>query len=97
MRTEDEFSGHGFASHLVRSGVELLATTGCTRCKVLHEADNEAARRAYAGAGLVQVTRDLTFAHDATGPCRHLTENRRRSPSAGYINPAALGTARLDP
>jgi len=68
VRTEDECSGQGFASLLVRTGVDLLAAAGCTRCKVLHEADNEAARRAYAGAGFVQVVRDLTFARDATPP-----------------------------
>jgi len=65
VRTEAEFSGQGFASHLVRAGVDLLATAGCTRCKVLHEADNEAAARAYARAGFVQYARDLTFARNA--------------------------------
>ncbi len=61
VRTEEQFSGRGLASFLVRSGVERLAAAGSTRLKIVYEEGNEAARRAYVGAGFVPGVRVVTY------------------------------------
>jgi len=61
MRTNDEYQGRGIASHLFDSGLEGLAEAGCTRLKVTYEVGNEAAQRAYLGAGFHPTTGDRTY------------------------------------
>lgn len=51
MRVEDEHSGRGVGTGLLRAGLDRLGEKGCRRLKVSHETDNEAARRLYHGAG----------------------------------------------
>jgi GNAT superfamily N-acetyltransferase len=51
MRTEDEFQNKGIARHVLTSGLERLARSGCSRLKVAYEEGNEHAERLYLSAG----------------------------------------------
>ena len=51
MRTEDEFQNMGIARHVLTSGLERLARSGCSRLKVAFHEGNEHAKRLYLSAG----------------------------------------------
>jgi GNAT superfamily N-acetyltransferase len=61
MRTEDGHQGKGLATHLLRSGLELLAQRGCTRLKVTYLEGNEPARFLYVGSRFQPRTRSQNY------------------------------------
>jgi GNAT superfamily N-acetyltransferase len=61
MRTEDQHQGRGLGTHVLTSGLELLAATGCTRLKVSYVDGNDAARRLYLNAGFRAHSRSTTL------------------------------------
>jgi GNAT superfamily N-acetyltransferase len=61
MRTEDSHQGKGLATHLLRSGLDLLARHGCTRLKVTYLEGNEPARLLYVGSGFQPRTRSQNY------------------------------------
>ena len=61
MRTEDAHQGRGLAKHVLTTGLELLAASGCERLKVSYIEGNEAARRLYLNAGFRAHSRSTTL------------------------------------
>ncbi len=68
MRTEDNHQGKGLATHLLRSGLELLAGHDCTRLVVTYLEGNEPARLLYVGSGFEPRTRSRTYQRPAAPP-----------------------------
>lgn len=61
MRTEEGHQNKGLGRHLLRSGLELLAQSGCSRLKVTYLENNDPARLLYLGSGFQARTRSQTY------------------------------------
>jgi RimJ/RimL family protein N-acetyltransferase len=53
MRTEDAHQDQRLGKHVLTTGVDLLAASGCTRIKVTYMEGNAAAQRLYVNSGFV--------------------------------------------
>lgn len=51
MRTEDDHQRRGLARHVLTAGVDLLATVGAVRIKIVYQPDNPAAGHLYRSVG----------------------------------------------
>lgn len=58
MRTEEAFEGLGIATHMLTTGLNLLAKRGCTRLKV------GAGRGLYTNVGFVPLTTNVNLSHE---------------------------------
>jgi GNAT superfamily N-acetyltransferase len=61
MRTEEPFQQLGLASALLATGLDLLASRGCSRMKVTYLLDNPASIQLYLGAGFIPLSSSRTY------------------------------------